>query len=335
VPLNKDLTALLTYTKKKRKAKRERKYDPMKDGITQSLLGRFLSCRYAAMLYLQRLTPIGMKDTLVFGNLFHRVLEAMCLRSFDNDLPSMKQKARKKELLMVGRAALKKAKKIYVGTAANPQALENFIGQISLMLPCYLNHKEDGIRLCDYDYKRREFVAAEEKFRVDFHGYPLIGKIDNAFQHKSELWLMESKTAGQISDAELENALLVDLQIKFYLTASRLHFEKTPEGVLYNIIRRPKHTVMANFKKKLKEEPEHFFTRYEVSFTKPDMQKFHEEFRLMLEEFVQWTEGDLATYHNYKSCLGRKWNCDFLRLCATGDKSLYYTRDNLFEELAG
>lgn len=310
-------------------------YDPLKDGISQSLLGRFLTCRYAAMLFLQRLTPIRVKDTILFGNLFHSVLEAMCLRSFDNDLPDMRRKERKKELVTVGRAALKKGKKKYAGTAADPQALENFVGQISWMLPYYLNHREDGIRLCDYDYKRREFIAAEDKFRVDFHGYPLIGKIDNGFMDKKKLWLMETKTKGQISDEELENALLIDLQIKFYLTAGKLHFGKTPEGVLYNIIRRPKHKIMANFKKKLKEEPEHFFTRYEVSFTRPDMQRFQEELRLMLEEFVQWTEGDLPTYHNYKSCLGRKWNCDFLRLCATGDKSLYYTRENLFEELAG
>jgi len=315
-------------------AKRRRKYDPLKDGITQSLLSRFLSCRYATMLYLQRLSVIGTKDTLLFGNMVHGILDAMNKFAMDTDLRKMLKKERYQELLRIGRKALRQANDKYVGTALDPQTFKNFTGQFGLMLPRYLKHREDGIRICDYDYSKRDIIASEEEFDVDFHGYKLRGKLDRAFEHGRELWIGETKTKGQISDEELENALLVDLQIKFYLTAAELHFNKLPEGVLYNIIRRPNYKVMKNFKDKLASEPEHFFTRYEVTFTRSEIQKFQEELRLMLEEFVQWAEGDLPTYKNYKSCLGKRFNCDYLRLCATGDKSLYYTRDELFSELA-
>ncbi len=319
--------------KRKKKNKAELEYDMWKHGITQSLLARFLTCRRKAELYLQRLSSIGVKDTLIFGNLFHKLLEVMHQLNYLGDLRGLKRKARKELLMSATKKVFKNIRKEYAGTATDPQRLEDMLGQAKLMLPYYLNVREGKKRVIDLDFKLRKFLAVEEVFNVDFHGFRLTGKFDGIFRRKGN-WLMEIKTKGQITEQELEYALLQDLQIQFYLLAAEEYYDVPFQGVIYNIIRRPRHKSQESFKKALIADPDHFFTRYEVTFPRSSMLQAAENLRAMLDEFADWQNGDLTTYKNFTGCLGKKWNCEYLELCATGRRDLYRTRKVFFEELS-
>ena len=84
----------------------------------------------------------------------------------------------------------------------------------------------------------------EEKFKVDFHGFKLVGKKDARFvlnNSKKIIRLQEHKTKGRIEADILENVLNFDLQNLFYITVDDIQYNKNCKNVEYNIIRNPGH----------------------------------------------------------------------------------------------
>ena len=56
-------------------------YDVRRQGITQSLLSKWLSCRESARLYLTGLTTLQRKSAMMAGSLYHDALERLYRRA--------------------------------------------------------------------------------------------------------------------------------------------------------------------------------------------------------------------------------------------------------------
>jgi len=308
-------------------------YNVRTHGITQSLLGKWLACRESAKQYLNGVTPVQVKDAMTAGSIYHDALETLynavrasasptnieeivesIINGFDEGLPT-------------------------TASAQEIEKLEATYAMVEAVLPVYVQHwLEDFTGGVDW-------VKVEEVFRVPapgVDGVSLTGKIDGAFTRgPKSLWLFETKTKAQIQGATMDDALPLDMQVQFYLYALAQVTGRKPRGVLYNVIRRPQlrqkkaespAEFFARVRDDVKARPDHYFHRWEVPVSLDEMRQFEKALSSIVQEFVAWCDGELATYRNGNACL-RPWVCSYLPLCSTGNRSGYYVRENIFQEL--
>lgn len=197
------------------------------------------------------------------------------------------------------------------------------------------------------DFKTKKFTDVEHKFRVRWNGIKLRGKIDAGFVSSKKKWKMEHKTKSQIPEDNILMYLMLDFQNLFYLLADSCETGTMAEGMLYNVIRntsskQAKNQTLKSWKQKLSDnidaDPEHFFKRWEVAYTKED----HRNFSRSLEFLKADIEHHFlfrSHYPNTVSCL-KPYPCQFLQACSTNSlKSLSkkhgHIEDILFPELEG
>jgi len=311
-------------------------YDVRRQGITQSLLSKWLSCRESARLYLTGLTTLQRKSAMMAGSLYHDALERLYRRAqaaYPDPMPG----AANFQLTVTD--LLDSMDDTPPQNAESIQETEQTFAMMEAVLPGYLEHwLEDftgGV----------EWTKVEEVFRVPAPGVDgvfLTGKIDGAFTRgPKSLWLFETKTKAQIQGATMDDALPLDMQVQFYLYALSKITGRKPRGVLYNVIRRPqlrqkKSESSAEFRGRVHEDvkarPDHYFKRWEVPVSVDEMRHFERSLSDMVREFVAWCDGSVATYRNGNSCL-RPWPCSYLPVCSTGSEAGYFIRDHIFSEL--
>ena len=306
-------------------------YDPYKDGMTQGILTTFMRCREEAKNYLEGLEQVRTSAALQFGSLAHRTLE--------NIYRKWKKPPTEKEVGTVLDSVHDEFMK-EEGARLSPEGLENLhtnAAVLEAVMPSYFTHNAE-------DFKTHNWLELEEKFCVPspVPGVNLVGRIDGVHKQKKEVWLFESKTKSRIEEDNLTDALSFDFQTNVYQYAVRHKYKVTPQGVLYNIIRRPgqklkKDENLVAFSKRIQEEvkkdPSYYFLRYEISIPKTEFARFEGELKSIIEEFLKWWKGDLAHYRNTSSCLQRFGPCRFLPKCANNDLGLYNQRKFLFPEL--
>src|ERR1044071_3917275 len=307
------------------------KYDPYKHGISQGLLTTFMRCREEARFFLLGLEQIRVSAPLQFGSLAHRVLELIYL--------NYKKVPSSKEVLTV----LEKVYKEFLkeeGERLSPEGMENLESNMAILqaiLPHYFAFYKK-------DFGVMKWIELEQKFSVPspIPGVNLIGRIDGAYNERKELWLFESKTKGRIEEDNLTDALAFDFQNNVYQYALNKKYQKHPAGVLYNIIRRPgqrlkKEENLRDFSKRIEEEvkkdPAYYFLRFEIAIPQSELKRFEKELTDVLQEFLKWCKGELATYRNTSACIQKFGPCRFLPKCANGEGGLYRMREVLFPEL--
>lgn len=308
------------------------KYDPYKHGITQGLLTTFMRCREEARNRIRGLEQVRASAPLQFGSLAHRVLE-LTYRKY-RECPSAKQ------VLSV----LEKVRQDFMkeeGSRLSAEGLENLelnTAVLEAILPEYFKFYKG-------DFKEHKWVELEEKFCVPspVPGVNLVGRIDGALRLKSKkLTLFESKTKGRIEEDSLLDTLAFDFQNNVYQYALRQKYKEQPEGVLYNIIRRPgqrlkKEESFDSFTKRIHEEiikePDYYFIRFEVAVPRTELKRFEVELKDVVTEFVKWWKGELPTYRNTSACMQKYGPCAFLPKCANGETGLYRNREVHFPEL--
>jgi hypothetical protein len=315
------------------------KYDPKRDGITQSILMGFLNCRVFSKLSLEGWTPLKTGAALQFGTMAHDVLEFFYTQ---RQLKKLMKPPSEEEVLerinVVANAWTTTAR----GMRAGPedlQQLEVNAAKLEAVLPDYFKFwgKED--------FETVQWVALEEEFAVDFFGWLLKGKKDGLYRQKDKkLSILETKTKGRIEQDAIEELLAFDFQTDYYNVATELQYKEQATMARYNIIRNPgnklgKDEKLSEFteriRKEVKEDPTKYFMRYRINKPKKDLAEFKAELRLKLQDFVDWYAGKLPTYKNENACTSKFGPCRFLPICARGDYSHYYKRDRIFEELSG
>jgi hypothetical protein len=196
------------------------------------------------------------------------------------------------------------------------------------------------------DDVKRKWVEVEQVFDIlDFGDFRLRGKIDGVFEAKNAaLWILETKTASQISEETLSQALAFDFQSLWYVHAVEKKLGRKVAGVLYNVVRVPQigkgdDKSSGGFVDKVRADidkrPEFYFVRFEIPFSKGARERFNLETESKLIEFRRWIAGELPTYKNEFACRA-KWNCTYLPVCACGGDPVaagFKQSGELFSEL--
>ena len=120
-----------------------------------------------------------------------------------------------------------------------------------------------------------------------------------------------------------------------YLSALRRMGNKTPSGLLYNIIRRPslrkrKNEPLKSFADRLSEDvssrPDWYFIRMEMSVDEQEINRFEMELDDLISDFMMWWSGKSGHYKNTNHCQNKFGLCPFVGICLRNDKSGYFKR---------
>jgi len=279
---------------------------PEEDGVTQSLLGRFLVCRERFRL----LVVEGLRAAETFyppieyGNMWH-----VCEEALASSTPG------------------------HWG-----QRLTNYCRDLARKYPHQQDKVDHWYKLCkaqfpvyvDYwakhpDVTGRTPLLQEQQFDVPYklpsgRTVRLRGKWDavdlvtektktaNGFTKRTGVWLQENKTKSKVDVPALTRQLSFDLQTMFYLVALDRWFPefcstdhglagaKPPpiRGVRYNVIRRSQHKSVESFMTKLTEDLRsgragEWFARFNVEVTAGDVARFRREcLDPILEDLCDW-----------------------------------------------
>ncbi len=288
-----------------------RKKYSIDDGITQSMLGTFLSCRERSRLTLDGWQSILSKgDAFLRGDFVHLFLENFYNgNKADPLLPYLFDNWRSDNKL------------------EDNKGTEIIYDICSELLPRYISFwsKSDSKK----EWKNLEFtfdVIWRKKWR-------LRGKIDGIFKIFNQYWILETKTKAQIDEEGMTDALAFDFQNLFYLTVLRECFGINARGVLYNVIRWPSTRLKQNLGVHIDKDMTHYFKRFEVAYSDKGVERFQNELEFKLEDFANWIVGSDHHYKNETACFKGNMKCEFLKACSTGSM-LGYKRDRiLFREL--
>lgn len=326
------------------KSKKDRKVVPLwrgpaVDGVTQSLLSRFLVCRERfRLLVVHGLKPEeGFNHRLEYGNMWH-----LCEELYAD------HKEYQPELHKYCQQLCRTYK-------TQQSQVEHWYNVCLVQFPLYVKHWAQHP-----DVKSRLPLAQEVSFEVpyplpDGRQVTLRGKWDSVDLigngKNARVYLQENKTKGDINEQKIKGQLQFDLQTMLYLTALRYELANAtadhprwrrdhgpPAGVRYNVVRRPlsggkgtirqhkptksnpkgesKAAFYERVAKTIRDEPEHFFMRMKVEVTSQDIQKFEEQTLVpVLTQLCDWWEAmqewDYDPWKNRKGFQGIHWRHPF------------------------
>jgi hypothetical protein len=280
------------------------------DGITQSMLVDFLTCREKSRLKLNRWEGIhaGSFGALHRGDFIHYFLEHIYQAGGHEHLFEEWCKKNKHD-------------------ESHPDILQ--IGEVcSALLPAYTNHWKSR----DIKY---EWVSLEKTFDVTWNGFRLRGKIDGILKLtvNGSIYIFETKTKAQVDEDGIINQLQFDFQNFFYLTVCRDILNIPAKGIIYNIIRWPNSRLKKDLTSHIREDPNHYFKRYEVAYSLKDVQIFRDELISILLDFNAWRKGQISHYKNPSACFKGNMKCEFLKICSSGTTAGFSKSRILFREL--
>jgi hypothetical protein len=298
--------------KEKPKRKEPAWKGPEVDGVTQSMLQKFLVCK--ERFRIQAIEGWAVQDefkhAIEYGNMWHECEEAL---AGNNDW----------------REALKVyCQKLCKRYPLQQEQISKWYNVCLTQFPIYVDYWKN-----DSDEKNRTPLLQEETFNVPYElpsgrVVKLRGKWDSVDLigkgKRADVWLKENKTKGDINEEQMRRQLTFDLQTMIYLIALKESCqERNPnppwafksttasvKGVRYNVIRRPlaggrgsirphKATktkpaeTMENYYRrlggKIEAEPEYYFIRWKVNITQEDIDRFKREFlNPCLEYLCDW-----------------------------------------------
>jgi hypothetical protein len=287
---------------------------PLEDGITQSLLSRFIVCRerFRIMVIDGLRPPDEFSQRMEYGSMWHIFEEYHGQgQAWEGPLDDYcrllgrRYPLQQKQIFHWGRVCSLQFR-VYVDFwAKHPDQLKktNLMSEVSFRVP--------------YGLPSGRTVTLRGKWdAVD-----LIGP-----KKDQGIYLQENKTKGEIEEQQLKRQLDFDLQTMLYLVALETHLrEKGPlpgadgvplRGVRYNVIRRPlaggRHSITQHKGRQTNKgivgaestnefydrlqgliagEPEYFFMRWKSEVSKGDIERFKVQFlNPILEQLCDWWE---------------------------------------------
>ncbi len=302
---------------------------PEEDGITQSLLSRFLCCRERfRLLVVEGLQPAdAFNHLLEYGNMWHMCEETLA--------------AQHSPVVTDGtgwQSGLKKyCQKLCEKYPLQQIQIDKWYNVCKVQFPIYIEY------WCKHpDVKKRIPLLQEEVFCVPYklpsgRTVKLRGKWDSVdligTGKKAGIWLQENKTKGEIKEEQLVRQLTFDLQTMIYLIAlqlfqndgDRILHDSPIKGVRYNVVRRPlsggKHSISQKKGSKnvppqtttefynelsgrIEDNTEFFFMRWNVEIVPAEIERFKREFlNPILEQLCDWWSCQSGGRVNpYSSC---------------------------------
>jgi len=325
-------------------------WDIHRDGVTQGLLANFMLCPEKCRLSsVEGLSQIRTGGALAFGSLIHDVLDEVYSHVMRKKGASDWYTFAYSVLTIALRDKEKKDRQaINEKGGSNPEALvmleENY-GIAEGILPGYLKRWES-------DFVDVEWVALEQMFEtpVTFKmedgeevTLKIRGKRYGVFRSRksNKLYLFETKTKGRIDEDSIMDRLVFDLQVMLYLWSMWKDYGEVPQGVVYNIMRKPqlkrkKEESLKQFIDRVwldtETRPDFYYMRYNSDIVLSDLKSWEEEFITVLRQLVRWTRGKFH-WKNSNACSMGGVNCQFLPVCSRGDRSSFKLKEVPFPEL--
>jgi hypothetical protein len=315
-------------------------WDLWRDGVTQSLLERFLLCpQKADWSYRQGIVPSRDMTNLHFGSLFHQRYESYARYRMDRagDSGSLA------DWICDECDELDAIQREETGGIIDPESDAQIRALVRVLFRAYALHYHR-------DWKRMEFVDVEREFAIRYHPKtaffrkkkPIFvrGKIDAVLKVNDKLCVLDTKTRGRI-DESLADRLGHDLQINLYLWAAEQIYGTAARNAIYNLVRRPQlrqkqSESFAEFLNRvesdIQQRPEHYFVRFSATYTRREQATWRSEFDAMLDCLGRWSMGISPSYRNSGACQSGYGVCEYLPFCA-GHPGEHRVRDRCFVEL--
>lgn len=302
-----------TVSANKRKKSQPLWKGPIEDGITFSLLSKFVVCpeRFRLKVVEGVVEDEGFNHAIEFGSLWHEAEEA--------------HSGKKPWKPAIGRYR----DKLRANYPSDESEIRKWYNVAVNTFPLYVDHWRT------HEIERgRKPIFEEVSFRVPYKlpsGRIIVlrGKWDCVYRIKASVYLQENKTKGKIDEEGLQATIDQNLQTMLYQIALRtIADKKGPEplneemeqvtkrlrgelqsskikGVLYNVVRRPLSDQHAIRQKKTETErqffkrmvdsisdnPEHYFKRWKVTLTNNDLERFKTRIlHPLLERLLDWWE---------------------------------------------
>ena len=308
--------ALFSSTEPLRPVRKALWQGPEKDGITFSMLSRFLVCRERFRIAcIEGLRPMHQfNHRIEYGQMWHVCEEAHA----DGGLDWSRQLSAYANGLC----------RTY---PLSQEQIRHWESVCRVQFPLYVEHWKSHP-----DVKRRTPVLSEHVFRVPYklrsgRTVFLRGKWDSVDRVGNGFWLQENKTKGNVDPVKMQRQLSFDLQTMMYMVALNECYEWCDkiafpantriEGVRYNVVRRPlsggKGTIVQKKGSKnvppetaeefygrvaqyIRDEPEHYFQRWNVMITPRDIGRFRVEcLNPILETLCDWYDHVVDRYTGY------------------------------------
>ncbi len=316
----------------------QQRFDPRRDGVSQSILATWLECREMARLgTIIGLDGIGVPAPLGFGALGHSALHK-CYITKHKTVRSMIQGVNE-QLAFAKKEFCKERDPM---TSDTLDMMNHSLIMLEKLLPAYYSHWGES------DLKK-DWTRIEEKFRIEMKMpdgavVPYVGKMDGTFSGKKQVHLFETKFKSQFS-SNLSDTLPMDTQIGAYVTALKVIDKSDPGSITYNMIRRSKMEVkqgesLADLAMRMGAEamkkPDHFFQRLEITLTREEKEEHAFRLQKLVEEFYAWwkvtTTETRDLMWNGARC-DQYGGCRFLAVCSRGDRSAFRIKERVHPEL--
>jgi hypothetical protein len=271
------------------------------DGISQTLLAKFIGCRERFRLYaVEGAREPHSKNNMDFGSYFHELLETHA-KYPDLDAEAIIAKVKRK-------------KRVY-------STLSDLDVKVAdVVFDWYLWNFEE----CNYRYIHQEDVFKVPYTPLGQRKLFLRGRFDEIIERPDgTIWIQENKTKERIDRDHIIASIPHNLQTMMYAVAAQIKYKKRVSGIVYNVIRKPKFkpskTAMseeelaayklANPKSKAKqrdeteeefldriaslieENPSHFYFRAEYPLSQERLDHWRRHtFDPLLTSVIQWWE---------------------------------------------
>jgi PD-(D/E)XK nuclease superfamily len=288
-----------------------------KEGLTQSLMNTFFSCRRKFVITLNKWEPLAKMNVFDFGNFVHEVKDQ-----------TIKEKRFLENREIVDIIENYCNKKFLMGEKVS----ENKVKALSTML-VYSTVYDDDFKTFDFKYSEKEVSRI-------YKGILLKGKIDGCYtlENGKKLCLMEHKTKGSMDD--FKQTLTYDFQTQFYPFISG---EKVDE-ILYNIIKKPqqrcgKKESLIDFKTRLDrvilEKKEEFFERYIIKLDAESKEVFKKELDEKLSIIGDFVNNKRLAIPIQSACRTGFIKCPYIDMCSRNEVDLnaYKQRTKISPEL--
>lgn len=326
---------------------RKYNYDPVRDGVSQTMIAMWQACREKSRLG-TRLgwTPTFNRDGILFGSLSHDTIKHY-RRGLREKSSVVKVDFGARNVVQWIDYAVDSVKAEMRGVQASSaeESIELFAAILLHMLPRYFKKWYDKDTSLTY-------IKVEEKFKVpikmnDGVMVPMVGCYDFvAKDEKGRLFLGETKNYSKISDY-LMDVLPLDLQLGYYINALANDTHGVPYGVIYDILRRPGERIkqgenIIDFAKRIAEnivkKPDHYFIRYNIRLEKNDISFYSKRARALVRAYYEWFKSSDGSsrdlMYNSGNCESKYGACEMLSICTNQDYTRHYQRKHVSPELA-
>jgi len=307
------------------------------DGITQSLIAKWLDCpKQAELEYVNGWTPTKYSDAILFGEAVHHVL-AEAYSTWQGPL---------RGLLGSYLKDFEQKRNLLEGDSATIEGNEIVLAKAEAILNIYfMRYAKDF---------SDNWIAAEKSFSVPF-AFPdgkeisLRGKLDGGFINNEKLVLMDHKCMSRIVLDDILFLLPVDLQVNFYLYCMSIYCELNnlpfPKTFIYNIIRNPqsKPHVKENidqYKSRLEDEiakkMEHYFFRIKLTTNEAEVHQWAKKWLTpLLIDIRRWFDSNFTwpAYFNVRALRTMYGIAPMARAIVESDFAGLYQREVPFMEL--